>query len=81
MTATLCGTMSYPQTAPLASRCVCGNGEAENDPRAVLRCPVHGADRSALLCLIVGHEAPYATDPPGRCRRPGCRAAYPPPTR
>lgn len=38
-----------------------------------------GADRSALLCLIVGHEAPYATDPPGRCRRPGCRAAYTPP--
>jgi hypothetical protein len=33
--------------------------------------------RRALLCVLIGHEAPHARDDPARCRRPGCDARWP----
>lgn len=53
----------------------CGGNGLEEIPNSVL--PPTAPARSALLCLLVGHEAPRADEDPTRCRRPGCSALWP----
>jgi tRNA U54 and U55 pseudouridine synthase Pus10 len=41
----------------LIGRCTCGNGEAEEDRGAVLRCPIHGFEARTQEALRVAAEA------------------------